>query len=965
MTPIVDTLRQLAGDACRAVSYREAFRRLWAVDPSANGLQAVAEGLEREGVGTLAIVWDGPPHLDTGPVDTTRYLTPLDWVVALACELESVGDAPGFTVWILRLQWDRNRASETERFVESIPGGQIPGIPWAHLVRPTAGEDDENGPADLVAAVRRPPEFNRPTRADAPAPDALAPVRGAWTFALSRPRPDAGHHDLANLLGPQLLLEEAAVPDAAPLKQLVRSLGLYPQPALETQLTDAVADLLLPESGGGGELDGEPGAVGGGGRAAPVGGTRQDGEPRQGGNIQRDGEHGETVDTPQEGRHQPGDQPGADTPQEERHPKPGDRPRAATKAWFRDGDDEYHWDRRLAAAGEKTAVFLVDDMWRLGWGAVICSAFGASMDPDGPLADGFAAIGRSDRFDVFAADGPDPVIDALRGGADRRFAFSLRPGPPTSPRRGAHAELAVLDLRLFGGRSVAEEATFLQSLIEIARERAARGKLPWPRIDEDELARIDAWCRSAIAPNAGPVTRNDPAYLEGMTLLPRLVALADPAYPVIVFSSTGRRVIVEKLQPYGNLITAFEKPQVATLGNEDLAFRTVAGFRRALRDALDLLAVRRRCLALPAALAAKRNVAAAPVASDERWTVQVYLDESGDADLGGMMTVGGLAVVFPPNADRAQFDRNLWKTTDLRHLLQPDFDAFKKVLRKEIGTHAERIETSAGDADPAIRIAAVAVSGQSDIAADAEHEGDPLFDPMRDDNLHRELVRVVLEGAIYDVARQLVPDDASKVDLYVWLATRRTPLPTAYLPEERMKELKSKLRRQWGIECTERQRDGQEYALHMTASSARPLVEGVQQRYSQSTFRALGQTAVAVGLNRDGAHFLHYVADSLLSGPDRVPDVWWHRGFGRRARGREWSTRYDERLQALLKAQRHLLAGRTVEALAEGTGHGRGSNNSLELRIQHRLQEALPTLSGTDVLRLKALLGVAPREPAP
>ena len=945
MSPIVDTLRRMAVDECRVVSYRDEFHRLWGTDPQADSLRAVAECLEADGVRTLAIVWDGAPHLDTGPVDTARYLTPLDWVVAMACELEGPGDEswPALTVWILRLSWERSRASETERFVESIPGGQVPGIPWAHLVRLTADEEDENGPADLVAAVRRPPEFNRPAPVATLMRDALAPVRGAWTFALTRPRPDAGHHDLANLLGPQLLLEEAAVPDAAPLRQLVQSLGLYPQPALETHLTDAVAGFL---SSPGGE-DGEPGAITPGGRTAPAGDTQQDEERGQNGNIRRDGKHRKTPDTPQQ----------------EEHPEPGDQPQAVPAAWFRN-DDEYDWDRRLAAAGERIAVFFVDDMWRLGWGAVLCRAFGASPDRDRPLAGAFTAIGRSTFFDVLATDGPDPVVDALRAGEDLRFAFSLAPGRRADTPARANAELAVLDLRLFGGRDLSDEAEFFQGLIEIARERRARGCLPWPPIDEDELERIDEWCRTAIARNGAKVTRNDAAYLEGMTLLPRLIALADPTYPVIVFSSTGRRPVAEQLRPYGNLITAFEKPQVATFGTEDMAFRAESGFRRALTEALDLLAVRRRCLELPAP-AAEPGAATAPVGSDGRWTVQVFLDETRDPELGEMMTVGGLAIVFPPHVDPAQFDGSLW-TDDLRLLgEQPDFkNVFKKALRRELDAHATRLETSAGDTDPAIRVAAVAASGESDIAAEAWDEKDPLFDPLRDDNLHRELVRVVLEGAIYDVARRLVPDDASRVDLHVWLATRRTPLPTGYLPKRRIAEIKKTLWEKWRIECTERERDGQMYVLHMTAGSARPLVEGVQQRYSQSTFRALGQTAVATGLNKKGARFLHYVADSLLSGPDRVPDVWWRRGFGRTtARKPEWSTRYDKRLQALLKAQRHLLAERTVEALAEGTDHLRGRDNSLELRIQHRLQEALATLSGADVLRLRAMLEVAPRQP--
>ena len=913
MSPIVETLRRIAGDESlrKVVSYREEFHRLWAVPPSVDGLRAVAKGLEESGVRTLAIVWDGAPHLETGPVDTTPYLTPLDWVVALACELHADHkDHPGFTVWILRLLRDRSGASETERFVESIPGGQIPGIRWAHVVRLTGDEGDSNGPAALVDAVKGEPLGHPPGRTDPPAPDALAPVRGAWTFALTRPQPDAGHHDLANLLGPQLLLEEAAVRDAAPLKQLVQSLGLYPARPLGAYLTEVNAGFRSAQRGGRAESDDARAGYDPG----PAGHGRRDGESRE----------------------------------------PRDAPRAAP-AWFR--DDEHHWRRRLAAAGPSIAVFFVDDMWRLGWGAVLCRAFGAQPVNGRPLSGAFTEIGSNTGIRVLASDSHKPVVEALKKGQDLRFAFSLAPGQPPNAEPRADPEMAVLDLRLFAGQDLDEEAKFFKSLIEIAGKRADCGNLPWPPIDEDELRRIGDWCQTAIASHERTVTRNDQAYLEGMTLLPRLVALADPSYPVLVFSSTGRRLVAERLRPYGNLITAFEKPQVATLGDEDLSFRVASGFRRALGDALDLLAARRRCLALPARPVADRHVPVAeastrPAHAEGRWTVQVFLDETGDPGLGPSLTVGGLAVVFPPDVNPSEFAGDFW-TTDLRNQQRNDFGAFKKALRDGIRIQAKRIETSSPD----VRIAAVAVNGQSE-TADSEYEGDPLFDTRSHDNLHRELVRVVLEGAVYDVARRLVPDDLAEVDLYVWLATRRTELPHSVASEKALEVYRQKLRQQWGI-CTE-WTNNKEYILYMREDSARPLVEVVRQRYAQSTFRAVGRTAVAVGLNRHGANFLHYVADALLSHPRKVPDVWWGRGFGKKNANGQWPSRYDERLQALLRAQRHLLAGRTVEALAEGTGHDTGDGNSLELRIQHRLRETLPTLNGADVLRLKSLLQVAP-----
>ena len=116
------------------------------------------------------------------------------------------------------------------------------------------------------------------------------------------------------------------------------------------------------------------------------------------------------------------------------------------------------------------------------------------------------------------------------------FALTL-PGSSTT------IELTVLDLRLFEARPLADEATFFVGLVEVARSRAEAGDLPWPAIEEEELDRIKSWC-GAVA-DGSQTSRENVAYVEGMTLLPRLIALADPAYPVIVFSSTGRRVVAE------------------------------------------------------------------------------------------------------------------------------------------------------------------------------------------------------------------------------------------------------------------------------------------------------------------------------------------------------------------------------------------------------------------------------------
>ena len=323
----------------------------------------------------------------------------------------------------------------------------------------------------------------------------------------------------------------------------------------------------------------------------------------------------------------------------------------------------------------------------------------------------------------------------------------------------------------------------------------------------------------------------------------------------------------------------------------------------------------------------------------------------------------------------------------------------RPTLVKQLGA---QIEDRAGE--NGIQIAAVAVAGPRENRNGA-HAGDELFDERRPDNLHRELVRAVLEGAIYEVARRLVhgglPTPPS-----VWLDVR---LPTRVKPLHLLantgdeNRYRTMLWEDLGIETRDEGGAGrrEEMVHFMDEGAARALVEEVVQHYTESTFRPVSRVAVAVRLNASAAprppdwrvspfraRFLHYVADALLAEPGNVPDAWWSRGFvkpevvewrwrmprtreirraatlpkdvdGSRSRARpvyEWTSRHDERLRSLLRAQRHLLAGGTPEAFADGIGHENGKDGSLELRIQQRLlREALSTLNGSDVQTLRRL----------
>jgi hypothetical protein len=141
---------------------------------------------------------------------------------------------------------------------------------------------------------------------------------------------------------------------------------------------------------------------------------------------------------------------------------------------------------------------------------------------------------------------------------DIRFRMSLSNEPDNDVD-----EILLLDLRLFGDADRQDEAAFYRRLLKLAEMYQDRDDLPWPSFREAELSEIRRWC-DAVDYEA----KDDPEYgVErdvhhlALTLLPRLLALMDLAYPILVFSSTGQRRILESLRPYGNIVCDFSKPR--------------------------------------------------------------------------------------------------------------------------------------------------------------------------------------------------------------------------------------------------------------------------------------------------------------------------------------------------------------------------------------------------------------------
>jgi len=177
------------------------------------------------------------------------------------------------------------------------------------------------------------------------------------------------------------------------------------------------------------------------------------------------------------------------------------------------------------------------------------------------------------------------------------------------------------------------------------------------------LAHHDAWAeraraldpavRAGLARNAEALRvlpanalSDDPA---AATLMARLVAVAYPRVPIIVFSSTRDRNVLGQFQPFPNVITDFGKGTLRQIADPDFAERTTAALRQCLGAARRMLGV--SGLAAEADECWKPFAGAAGAAPARHGHIELYLDETGSYP-PSEMTVGGVVGVFG-GADRA------------------------------------------------------------------------------------------------------------------------------------------------------------------------------------------------------------------------------------------------------------------------------------------------------------------------
>lgn len=224
---------------------------------------------------------------------------------------------------------------------------------------------------------------------------------------------------------------------------------------------------------------------------------------------------------------------------------------------------------------DQIRFLLVDDQYKLGYSTIVGKVL---FGDDRKTNHGKQIWSGDDRkLSLRAVDDPEGLLGFLRQALESEPDWSF-------PRLlGAEeCDVLLLDLRLFSDSNIESasnaEKKFLGRLIAFAEE------FKYWEIGDSSL---DAAVIAAKRRLAGG--RED---LHGLALLPLLLSYADPSLPIVLFSSTRQREVLETCRHRLNIITSFSKPVVTGYNVEGAGLRGVDRLVLALKTASRLHKIR-------------------------------------------------------------------------------------------------------------------------------------------------------------------------------------------------------------------------------------------------------------------------------------------------------------------------------------------------------------------------------------
>lgn len=228
-------------------------------------------------------------------------------------------------------------------------------------------------------------------------------------------------------------------------------------------------------------------------------------------------------------------------------------------------------------------VLLVDDQFRLGYQHVLSTLlFGEQYDPAKATGTGlswsFELQGKSAVRCEATADAIFRTLETVPPVQDWLEPRLFPSNPP--------ADVLILDLRLW--TKPEERKEFLNRLVDLCKKiGAVGGGAVWTPMSDMAFRRAFEQAEALMVDQG-----QSQSEIEALVLLPLLLSYFDQSLPIILFSSTHQRAIIQMVAHRQNIITDFAKPILSGYGEEREVAELVDDLRRALLRAVKLHEVR-------------------------------------------------------------------------------------------------------------------------------------------------------------------------------------------------------------------------------------------------------------------------------------------------------------------------------------------------------------------------------------
>lgn len=642
---------------------------------------------------------------------------------------------------------------------------------------------------------------------------------------------------------------------------------------------------------------------------------------------------------------------------------------------------------RMAELGRVVRVVVVDDQFNSGWNAVIAATLGIPISGAMPPADGsgFKKIAENPgKVELWATTSPTPVLkrlkEELNSSGDARFRLRLVNNDDPAPQP---LEILLLDLRLTAGKAENELFEEAHGLAKNLEGKFESGTWPWipvrpAKIESNSTGRSKQ--TSTLGKDAGACAHARPtAYLRDLGLLARIVATADLALPIVVFSSSGQRSLTEQFKGFGNIITTFEKPRFMSYRADDIFLEARESFAAAMTSAAIMLKARK---AIDLIQQAGSRISADLINQTvlDKWinerseiVIEVYIDESGNEFIEEDNYSTAIGALFVLGA-KHQVDA-FKKDVDplIKKLVDRNRDNFKHILRNSADDLAAKIYASSQIHD--IFVSLMSISGNRTQNSMSRARVDSFLEA---DNFYRELVTALIEFSVYHKAATIC-EEAARTCYRIFMPTRALSrkeapknleshwgLKETYVGKSAamwtaIKEAKWKFKNDEEIlqafrslESIAKQRGREPDRLFrlIQPEDARPIVQLISRQYRLAEFapEADGAKAYPINSRSNDVSPLHYLADALLSRGITGENV-----ESLRARG--FTATYDENTSVVLLAARLIANGHTGDGFAiaanfvnkEGL---KGMSDEFASYFGRRLSQFVPRLSGMEFLRM-------------